>query len=160
MNSKIPAALIGLLETMRKHPKNSPAGLLLSSFLPNGLDSDACTWLSEQTRRESLAVVFIFEMPGYVLAGLEGEARPYRDPNIDGLRIAHEVMISGINAPAVLRASDWAMTPNAMRNTLARAAEWADSRCPRLAVAIRAIRISKEGRPSFEPNHPIELRVF
>ncbi len=160
MNSEIPSALRRLVETMRSHPKDSPAGLLLSNFLPNGLDEDACVWLTDQIRRESLAVVFIFEMPGYILAGLDGEARPYRDPNIDGLRIAHEVFISGENAPVVLMSSDWCMTPNSMRNALVRAAEWADSRCPRLAVAIRAIRISKVGRPSFEPNHPIKLRVF
>lgn len=149
-----------MIEAMSKHGSGSAVATILRNFLPPGDSEAACEWLITQTRRASRPVVLAFEAYGYVTAGLAGEEAVYHDPRLEGLQVAHAVFLEGINAPAVLRASDWGMTPDGMRNALKRAAEWAERRCAKLAVAIRAISVAKDGRPTFAPAHPIEVRVF
>jgi hypothetical protein len=159
-NQQIPQALYNLVETMT-HPDQPPTvAQLLKNTLGGTSPNEVMQWLDSHRTPTGPLVVFVYEMPGYILVGQGGDVRPRPDPNLDGLRIANEVFLHGTNAPAVLRASDWGLTPNAMRNALVRAAEWAERYAPLLAVAVRAIKVSKEGRPTFEPNHPIRLNVF
>lgn len=148
-----------LLTAMREPGQPASVALLLKNHFGEGAE-EAIDRFESKARMFSEPIVFIFEMPGYVLVGQGDDVRPRRDPQLAGLYIANDVFMAGINAPAVLNASDFGMTPNAMRNARDRAAEWADTRCGPLAVAIRSISVSKDGRPTFEPAHPMKVTVF
>ena len=155
----IPGALLTLVRKLQANPADSSVGQLLRNCLPGGLDDQAASWLRDQERREAQTVVFVFETYGYVTIGSEGNAWPVVDPDLEGLRIANEVFQAGINAPVVLHAERWGMQPNALRNALKRAAEWAEHHHPPLGVAIRSIAV-RDGRPSFDPARPMVVRVF
>lgn len=155
---EIPAALRGLLQTMRQHPADSPVGRVLANRLPD--IERALDWLDEQTRRVGRTVVFSLEIPGFVWLGVEGEQRPVPDPNLAGLSAAWEIFFLGENAPFVLFAADRGTTPDALRISLRRAATWAERYCTPLAVAIRAIKVHDDGSASSRaPAYPVTLRL-
>ncbi|MBW6496413.1 MAG: hypothetical protein K0B16_18025 [Burkholderiaceae bacterium] len=149
-----------MIETMRQHPPGSPSALLLQNFLPGGLDYDLADLLLELERHASRPVVLAFEMPGYVTLGHVDAEVTLQDPDLEGLRIAGDVFLHGLNAPVVLRASDWGKTPRAAANAVHRAATWAARHCPALAAAMNQISFANDGRPSYTPARPIEVRVF
>ena len=162
MNEKqIPADLARLVKAMQQHSTDTPVGRVLANLLPDA--DDALAWLERQARRAALPVVFSFDVPGYVLVGTEGEYETIPDPDLAGLSAAWEIFMHGDNAPFVFFAADRGMAPNALRNALERAASWAERYCMPLAVAIRAIKVNKDGSAGFaEPAHPVrlQLRVF
>lgn len=149
MKAESAIALMSLLQTLQRWPEDSQPGKVLGSCIP-----DVETLIDELKEERARAnrnacVVFAFEMPGYILVGVDGEAYPVPDPGLDGLTIAHDVFFNGLAAPAVLRASDWGKSPNATGNALRRAADWADQHCPQLAEAIRGISIREGGVPEY-----------
>lgn len=149
-----------MIETMRRHPPGSPAALLLNKFLPGGQNYDIADLLLELVRHATRPVVLAFDMPGYVTLGHVDDEVTLHDPGLDGLHIARDVFLHGLNAPVVLRASDWDKTPRAAANAVQRAAEWTGRHCPVLASAMSQISFSNDGRPSYTPARPIEVRVF
>lgn len=149
-----------MIEAMRQHPPGTPAALLLSKFLPGGQGYDLADLLLELVRHATRPVVLAFDMPGYVVLGHVGSEVLLQDPKLAGLHIAWEVFMHGLNAPAVLRASDWHKTPRAAANAVHRAADWTGRHCPVLASAMNQISFSNDGRPSYIPARPIEVRVF
>lgn len=150
-------ALRSLIEAMRQHSADSVVGRLLDNHLPGGLDEVACNWLIQQARRATAELVFSFEVPGFVLVGQGDLVGTFGDPDLMGLRAAHEVFMHGPNAPYVLRAD----APNRLRNALRRAAEWAETegQCERLAAAIRSIKVRNDGSPVFQPLRPIYIKL-
>ena len=150
----IPQALRKLIQTMRQHPKDSAAGMLLASCLPGGLDADALDWLIRRARDEVTDIVFRYEAYGYVVIGLAGQEQVHVDPQLSGLDLAHEIFTHGINSVSTMQVS-----ANAARNALERAALWAEPRCRQLANAIREISI-KDGRPIFSPARRTKISVF
>ena len=158
MNEKqIPADLARLVKAMQQHPVDTPVGRVLANLLPDA--DEALTWLDRQARRAALPVVFSFDVPGYVMLGTEGEHETIHDPDLAGLSAAWEIFMHGDNAPFVFFAADRGMTPNALRNALERAASWAERYCMPLAVAIRAIRVNKDGSASIDPAYSVALRL-
>lgn len=149
-----------MIEAMQQHPPGSPAALLLQNFLPDAQDYDLTDLLVELVRHAGRPVVLAFDMPGYVTLGHAGDEVPVHDPQLDGLHIAREVFLHGLNAPATLRAADWCKTPRAAANAVRRASEWTARHCPTLAVAMNQIHFANDGRPSYTPARPIEVRVF
>lgn len=158
MNEKhIPADLARLVKAMQQHPADTPVGRVLANLLPDA--DEALAWLDRQARRAALPVVFSFDVPGYVLIGFEGEHETIVDPNLAGLMAAWEIFMHGDNAPFVFFAADRGMAPNALRNSLERAASWAEHYNAPLAVAIRAIKVNKDGSASIDPTHRKGLRL-
>lgn len=161
MNEKqIPADLARLVKAMQQHPADTPVGRVLANLLPDA--GAALAWLERQQRRAALPVVFSFEQPGYVLIGFEDDYKTVPAPDKIGVYAAWEIFLHGDNAPFVFFAADRGMSPNSLRNSLEPAAAWAEPYCMPLAVAIRAISISKEGSASFDPAYvpPLRLNVF
>jgi len=157
MNEKqIPADLARLVKAMQKHQNDTPVGRVLTNLLPNA--DETLAWLDRQARRATLPVVFSFH-PGYVLIGFEGEHETILDPDLAGLSAAWEIFMHGDNAPFVFFAADRGMTPNALRNALERAASWVERYCMPLAVAIRSIRVAKDGSASIDPAYSVALRL-
>jgi hypothetical protein len=150
----IPQALRKLLQTLRRHPKDSAVGTILHTCLPGGLDADALDWLIRRARDEVSEIVFRYEAYGYVVIGLAGQEQVHVDPQLSGLDLAHEIFTHGITSASTMQ-----VNANAARNALARAADWAEPRCPQLARAIREISI-KDGRPIFSPAHKTKISVF
>lgn len=161
MNEKqIPADLARLVKAMQQHQADTPVGRVLANLLPDA--DEALAWLDRQERRAARPVVFSFDLPGYVLIGFEGEHEPIHDPDLAGLSAAWEIFMHGDNAPFVFFAADRGMAPNALRNSLERAASWAERYCLPLAVAIRAIKVNKDGSASIDPAYRkgLHLNVF
>lgn len=154
---QIPADLARLVKAMQQHPADTPVGRVLANLLPDA--DEALTWLERQARRAALPVVFSFDMPGYVLVGTEGEHETITDPNLAGLSAAWEIFMHGDNAPFVFFAADRGMSPNGLGNALERAAAWVERRCMPLAVAIRAIKVRKDGSASIDPAYRVGLRL-
>ena len=149
-----------MIDAMQQHPPGSPAALLLQNFLPDAQGGDLADLLLKLVQHAGRPVVLAFDMPGYVTLGHAGAEVTVRDPQLDGLHIAVEVFTHSLNAPVVLRAADWGKTPRAAANAVHRAAEWAARHCPTLAVAMNQICFANDGRPSYTPARPIEVRVF
>ncbi len=152
----IPRALRDLLTAMAQHPADSTVGRLLDNHFPGRLDEAACTWLVRQQREAHAPLVFALDLPGFVVVGREGAPRAVPEPpQMSGLQAAHEVFLLGPSAPAVLRTDD----PNGLRNALSRAADWVETvaHCAPLAVAMRAIKVRKDGVPEFRPARPVSF---
>lgn len=145
--------LAALLRALSEHPAGSAAGRVLRSTCPN--PAAARRWLDEQTRREPLPLVLRWPAPGLVEIGTEGDTRIYPAPDLKGLDLAHRIFLHSVTGRPALRFAD---ESNALRNLLARAANWAEPRCIELANAIRAISIHAEGEfavPRFNPRRPV-----
>lgn len=153
---QIPVDLARLVKAMQQHPAETPVGRVLANLLPDA--DEALAWLERQARRAALPVVFSFH-PGYVLIGFEGEHETILDPDMIGLSAAWEIFMHGDNAPFVFFAADRGMSPNGLGNALDRAACWVERRCMPLAVAIRAIKVHKDGSASIDPSYRAGLRL-
>ena len=149
-----------MVEAMRRNPPGSAARLLLENFLPGGQEYDLSDLLFNLVRKASRPVVLAFDMPGFVTVGHVDNKVVLPDPCLDGLYIARDVFMHRLNAPVVLRASDWGKSPRAAYNAIRRAADWAGRHCPTLAVAMNQISFSDDGRPNYKPATPIEVNVF
>lgn len=150
--------LRALLDTMRLPGQPPGVSRLLEVHIS---DVDATIRaIDEELRRTAEPVTFVYEVIGFILVGQGNDVRPVVDPGLVGLRFANEVFGHGEIAGHVVCTADWGMTPNAARNALKRAADWADRYCRQLARAILAIRIDNDGRPSIESALPIQVRVF
>lgn len=161
MSRDIPAALVKLIEALRRHPADSQPGRLLANHLPGDGVAEALAWLRSQAANDPLALVFSLEIPGFIWLGLEGQEQPINEPSpfLWGLRAAEEIFAYDHLAPHCLRASDWRASPEALEKALRRAADWVEPRCIQLAVAIRAIKVDKEGAPTFRPRRPTLVKT-
>lgn len=161
MNEKqIPTDLARLVRVMRQHSDDTVVGHVLNNLLPDV--DEALAWLDRQALRSARPIVFSLEVPGYVWIGPEGEHKAVPSPRLSGLLAAWGIFLYGENAPCVLFAANQGTTPNALRNSLKPAADWAERYCMPLAVAIRAITIHKDGSASVDPAYvpPLRLGVF
>ena len=152
-----------LIETLKQHPPESAAGKVLRTVLPDLMPEAVETWLIHQQRNAKRQAVFSDEIPGFYWIGEPGREKPYATPDLSGLPAAHAIFLHGPSASLALNAASLGFsTPSGLRNALERAAEWAEPRCPALAVAIRGIKVDKAGGPSYAPDRPVEilLRVF
>ena len=113
-------------------------------------------------RREGLPLVLRFDAPGYVEFGVKGHERIVRNPGLGGLDDAWRVFLVGVQAVDALHACDLVGTVgrpgNALRNRLAKAAEWLDREgCPELARCLRApvLSVTDAGQINYNPAaHP------
>lgn len=147
-------AVRDLLTVMQRRDQIPAVRALVESYITDDHLAD----LDRAIRKYREPVTFNYAMPGYVLIGQGKDVRPVHDPDLCGLRFANEVFGHGIASASILRSQDWGMKPNALRNALLRASEWAAPHCAALAVAIYEIEVSKEGRPTYPGE--IEVRVF
>lgn len=150
-----------LIEVMGRHPDKSAARLLLDTHFPAGKAYEVGELIHRLVRRTNRPVVLAFPMPGYVAIGHAGAELRLPDPRLDGLWIAYDVFLAGINAPASLHTNEtWGKTPRAAANAVKRASRWVDHHCPVLASAMRQIAFSDDGRPTYNPAVPIAVNVF
>lgn len=153
LSENVLKGLRSLIEHLQEHPVGSAARSVLTVSMPDGLDELALNEINRERREASAPLVFSLDLPGFVVVGREGAPRAVPEPQqMSGLRAAHQVFLLGPSAPSVLRTDD----PNGLRNALSRAADWVETvaHCAPLAVAIRAIKVRKDGVPEFRPARP------
>jgi len=109
-------------------------------------------------------LVFRSDMPGYVTLGRDGEERTFVNPDLAGVGYAWRIFLAGEKAQHVLHAFDLLGAPckqpgNALGNALTRAADWIEyqAACPALAIAVRSISVSKDGRIHYDPARGPEI---
>lgn len=126
-------------------------------------DLERATWSRVQAaqRRDGLPMVFRMDMPGYLEIGVLGCEQVFKHPGLTGLDDAWRIFLAGLTASNTLHASDLVeggqRPGNALRNRMAKAAEWVEreGRCPELARAMRppVVVITDDGRIGYRPNH-------
>lgn len=138
-------AVRDLLTVMQRSDQISAVRALAEKFITEDHLAD----LDRAIRRYREPVTFVYEVPEYIRIGQGEDVHSVLDPDLCGLKFANEVFWQGVASASILRSEDWGMTPNAIRNALLRASEWAEPHCAALAVAISQIKVSKEGRPTY-----------
>lgn len=108
-------------------------------------------------------LVFGLGEPGAVAMGREGDVALFDDPGLSGIRYAWTIMAADPVRRARLRAAGIVRKPvrrpaNALRNALAKAADWMERRCPDLAAAVRRISVSNDGGLRY--NEVVGQRIF
>ena len=149
--------LARLVQALRQQPEDSMGRLTLQTCVP---DADAALrWLQDAQERACTVIVFRQSAPGYLDIGPEGANLLYPDPGLVGLWEAWTIFLNSPTAHDTL----WRPSGTALRNALARAADWADPRCRELANAIRAIKVQRDPRgsggavPRFDPPRPLRF---
>lgn len=84
---------------------------------------------------------------GFIWVGCP--ARPVPHPGLAGIADAHSIFVACEPIPD--------LAPNALRNRLGRAAEWADSVCQPLARCVRRISVGSAGAIRYSPCAGVEL---
>ena len=155
--------LIRALKTVRHH---LPTGEVKAWFDDLHREQVARLALLPQ---EFPAQVFSFEVPGYIHIGPVGQTVAVPDPapawkwpegtslfgvgkkpRLYGLRVAEEIFLHGERAPVLLRASDFGVSANALREAVTVAASgFVEPFSPLLARAMRSISFNKDGAPSY-----------
>lgn len=109
--------------------------------------------------------VFDCSNPGYITLGEQGEEQIHQAPSLPGLLDAWHIFAWGVGAGGILHATDFVGNvghpANALRNRLARAAQWVEDAacCPAIAQALRspAISVMADGALHIGPRPHIEL---
>lgn len=150
-----------LLKQCREHPTDTDLREL-----------ERATWERVQAaqRRGGMPMVFRMDMPGYVVLGVRGDEHEIKHPGLAGLDDAWQIFLAGLTASDTLHAADLVgrvqRPGNALRNRMAKAAEWIEryGNCPELARAMRApvMVISDDGRIAYHPDQhpPIDLGLL
>lgn len=145
-------AVRDLLTVMQRSDQIPAVRALVESHITEDHLAD----LDRAIRKWREPVTFRLEVPGYVLFGQGQDVFPRKlPPRMTGIYIAHAVFEAGEAAPSIVRCEDYGekgdgMQPRGMYNALRKAAKWFEVEgCGALAVAIRGISVSDEGRPSY-----------
>jgi hypothetical protein len=124
-------------------------------------------WARLQDARRQSARVWVFDCsaPGYITLGEQGVEQIHQSPDLPGLLDAWRIFAFGVGAGGILHATDFVGNvghpANALRNRLARAAQWIEreAHCSSIAQALRspAIRIKSDGSIQIGARPHIEL---
>ncbi len=119
---------------------------------------------AEAWRRIRTPIVFDRSAPGYLRIGAEGQELELPDPGLEGLGDAWLILLHGPTAKHALRATYFAPSPNALRNRLAKAAQWIDktAKCRELAQALRRpyLVISDDGTITVNPQRGVHIKII